>query len=279
MVRGRRMSGFYLMHRGWQGNPVFRNEAFSRRDAFVWLIEEAAFRPVRIYAGRSEISLSRGQLSHSLRHIASAWRWDLARVSRFIASMTKAKIIDTQTDTGQTVITICNYEKYQVSEKQPDTPNDTGSRQQRDGGDTKKNEGNKGNERKGEEEDASAKPSLDLDQIVSAWNTMAGSCPAKSWATLTEKRKTALRERIKDYGRDALIEAIGIIPTKPWLMGQNSRKWSADPDWFIRPDSIAKLNEGKYDHGQSANQNGRSAAGPTAESSIFAARRRLGIDQ
>src|SRR3546814_3058540 len=38
------MSGFYLMHRGWQEADIFAREEYSRRDAWVWLIEACCFR-------------------------------------------------------------------------------------------------------------------------------------------------------------------------------------------------------------------------------------------
>lgn len=136
MIQG----GFYLMHRGWQDHPVFRNEEYSRRDAFVWLIEEAAYRPTRIHAGAGTISLNRGQLSHSLRFMAKAWKWDEAKVRRFLTSLSKSEIIDASTDAGQTVITICNYDKYQSSEDEPDAPTDAATTQQRRGGDAKNKE-------------------------------------------------------------------------------------------------------------------------------------------
>ncbi|HLZ78829.1 MAG TPA: hypothetical protein VKQ09_05770 [Sphingomonas sp.] len=135
------MSGFYLMHRGWQDNAVFRNEEFSRRDAFVWLIEEAAFRPTKIHAGTGEIMLERGQLSHSLRFMAKAWKWDEAKVRRFLSSLVKSQIIDASTDAGQTVITIRNYEVYQTPGGSPDAGDDADATQQRRGGDAKKKEG------------------------------------------------------------------------------------------------------------------------------------------
>lgn len=140
------MSGFYLMHRGWQDNPVFRNEAFSRRDAFLWLIEAATYRTVRVHAGAGEITLERGQLSHSLRFMAKAWQWDEAKVRRFLSSLSRAKMIDAHTDAGQTVVTVCNYDKYQAPERVTDAASDAATTQQRRGDDAKKKEGNKGKE-------------------------------------------------------------------------------------------------------------------------------------
>lgn len=144
------MTGFYLMHRGWQENPVFRNEEYSKRDAFVWLIEEAAYRPTRIHAATGSLDLKRGQLSHSLRFMAKAWRWDEAKVRRFLASLVKAEIIDAATDAGQTVVTICNYDKYQAPVPANDAADDAATTQQRRGDDANLKEGNKGKKEEGE---------------------------------------------------------------------------------------------------------------------------------
>ena len=140
------MSGFYLMHRGWQDQPLFGNDAFDRRSAFVWLIENANFADKDINVNGKTITVKRGQICASLRFMAKAWKWDLAKVCRFIKRAEVEKIIDTTTDTGQTIITICNYEKYQTPKREADTPSDTPARQQRDSSETKYKEGKEGKE-------------------------------------------------------------------------------------------------------------------------------------
>lgn len=114
------MSGFYLMHRGWQDHPVFGNEPYSKRDAFEWLIANACHKPTAVAGIGATIQLQRGQLSYSLRYIARAWRWDEAKVRRFLSRLSKEQMIVTETDAGMTRITVCNYETYQLPEKQTD---------------------------------------------------------------------------------------------------------------------------------------------------------------
>ena len=63
--------------------------------------------------GGKIVNLERGQLSDSLRYMATAWGWSVNRVSRFLRRLETDTQITTQTDTAQTVITICNYDKYQ----------------------------------------------------------------------------------------------------------------------------------------------------------------------
>lgn len=127
--------GFYLMHRGWQDHPVFRNEEFSRRDAFVWLIEEAAWQERRVGSAQGPITLKRGQLSHSIRFMAAAWKWDSRKVQRFLKACTESEMIVLETATAsataQTVITLCNYDKYQAASSGSATAMETETPQQR----------------------------------------------------------------------------------------------------------------------------------------------------
>lgn len=66
-------------------------------------------------------------------------------------------------------------------------------------------------------------------------------------AKMTEERKKTLKKRFKDaYFKENWIKALEIVPTIPFLNGTNKREWKADFDFFMRPDSVAKIIEGKY---------------------------------
>lgn len=249
------MSGFYLMHRGWQDSPIFGREPFSRRDAWVWMIEQAAYAERDINIAGKTVTVKRGQFSSSLRFMAKAWEWDEAKVRRFLSRAQKEKMIDASTDAGQTVITICNYDEYQPSKNATDAAGDAEATQQRRGSDAKYKQGKQGKELEEEEESgANAKP--DLKSIFDAWNSMASRCAARSADKFTDKRRTAMRARVDDYTEAVVMETIDRIPSCQWLMGKNDRKWTADLDFYLRPDSITRIREGKYDHGQQSLFNG-----------------------
>lgn len=112
------------MARGWQQHPVFGREPFSRRDAWIWLIEHAAFTPRRVDVFGRIVEVQRGQLCRSLRDIAKEWGWDEAKVRRFLSRLQKENMIRCDTDARRTIITICNYEQYQnagcVGDAEPD---------------------------------------------------------------------------------------------------------------------------------------------------------------
>lgn len=104
----------YVMHRGWQDHPLFDGDEFSRRDAWEWLIAEAAWKETRKRVAGKMIVLKRGQLSHSIRFMAEKWRWSKSRVERFLVQLKNETMIETVGGTAQIIVSICKYEHYQL---------------------------------------------------------------------------------------------------------------------------------------------------------------------
>ena len=89
-------TGYYLVGRGLFEHPRFEPKAaFSPLEAWLWLIESAAFAPLPVPImegrGREIITLQRGQLSYSIRYLARAWRWSPNRVRRFLDGLSDDK--------------------------------------------------------------------------------------------------------------------------------------------------------------------------------------------
>lgn len=116
------MAGYIKLYRGWRENPVFRGE-YSRGDAWVWLLENACWKPTPHRIKGQKVELQRGELSFSQRFMAEKWGWSKSRVDRFLADLREETMIETRSKIGATaghnagqgqcIITICNYEKYQ----------------------------------------------------------------------------------------------------------------------------------------------------------------------
>ena len=117
------MRGRFWMARGWQDHPLFAREPYTRAQVWCWLVEMAAWKPARKEIGSKTITLKRGQLSYSTRYMAKAWRWGgEAKVRRFLCVLVEWENIAVSTDAGQTIITICNYNKYQNDARDTDAP-------------------------------------------------------------------------------------------------------------------------------------------------------------
>jgi hypothetical protein len=127
------VKGYYQMHRGWMDNPVFAPQAFTEREAFEWLISEATWSEDRTVSHKGNpVRVERGQVPHSIRFMAHAWGWTKDKTSRFLNKLEKWDMIATQTATGQHIITICNYDKYQAGATQTATDSAPVLRRDRD---------------------------------------------------------------------------------------------------------------------------------------------------
>ena len=116
------MAGYVAISRSLWSDPDFDDGPMSQREAWIWLIAEAAWKPHKVRRNNAIIELQRGQVAHSIRFIAEAWGWHRARVERFLKTLKNRDMIETATETGVSVITICNYDKYQAGEKAAETP-------------------------------------------------------------------------------------------------------------------------------------------------------------
>lgn len=116
---------WYRMERGWKDHEFFQKEPYSERDAWQWMIEEAAFKEKTIAVMGVPVRLKRGQFCHSVRFMAEKFQWSVGRVQRFIKRLQKWMMIITSTDTGQILISISNYSKYQDGRHTSDTSTDT----------------------------------------------------------------------------------------------------------------------------------------------------------
>lgn len=106
------MSGYVRIHRSLLGHPAFRNE--SETMAFAWLIAKAAWKPTRVRYKGHAIGLKRGQLAISQRDMAAAFDRDKAWIGRLIQRLKSETMIETRTEAGVSLITICNYDGYQA---------------------------------------------------------------------------------------------------------------------------------------------------------------------
>lgn len=121
--------GFFAIDRGVWDHPLFAREKFSEREAWLWLLSGAAWADTRIRIGKSMIGLRRGQLAFATRFLAEKWMWTHSKVVRFLNRLKSDTMIVTEPKRDATLITICNYEKYQssrnASETQTETPPET----------------------------------------------------------------------------------------------------------------------------------------------------------
>ena len=96
----------------------------------------------------------------------------------------------------------------------------------------------------------------DVRRIQEVWNSLGLHQLVKILPD--SKRGELLRARIREYGTEAVLEAIEKVRNSPFLKGQNNRSWVITFDWFVKPNNFVKVLEGNYD------VNGRNAGVETS---------------
>jgi len=148
--------GFFLLHRGWRDNSIFKGE-FSRSDAWVWLIENTCWKPTRHDVKGKTVTLERGQICASRERLSKVFQWSPSAVERFLVRLETEQMIERETGQGKTIITVCNYAKYQDVQSGTGQETEQQTGQESDRNRTAKEQGNKGTSI-GEEAKASPPP-------------------------------------------------------------------------------------------------------------------------
>lgn len=136
------MSGFILMHREIFDNPILKDG--DRFRAWLWLVSEACWKPTKFDIRGTIVELQRGQLCMSRDQLAKAWGWSPSAVERFLTRLQTEQMIGRETGQGRSIITICNYDKFQSSQEQSGQPTGQPTGQPADSQRTAKEQGNKG---------------------------------------------------------------------------------------------------------------------------------------
>ncbi|MCT8970874.1 hypothetical protein [Microbaculum marinisediminis] len=105
--------GYIKITRAVFDHPSFAREAFTEREAWLWLIAEAAWRERAADINGEAVPLGRGELAHSERWLARRWRWSRSRVQRFRDRLERDGMIESVPGKVGTVVRIVNYDRYQ----------------------------------------------------------------------------------------------------------------------------------------------------------------------
>lgn len=85
--------GYIKITRGrFMEHPAFiqvDRRALTRWEAYCWLLHEAAHGSRKAAVGKDVVALKRGELMHSQRYMAEAWKWSKTEVVRYIERLKK----------------------------------------------------------------------------------------------------------------------------------------------------------------------------------------------
>ena len=127
------MAGYLKIPRDlFASDEWMSKRVFGKVEAQIDLLYMAAYVDGRIvHCKTRDVVLMRGQLLTSMRYLADRWGWSAATVFRYLQSLRNSQRnsiriqIETTVETGKTLITICDYDKWDCNTPEDETPFET----------------------------------------------------------------------------------------------------------------------------------------------------------
>lgn len=109
--------GWISLHRILLEKSLWIAEPFTRGQAWVDLLMLANYKDGFIIVAGERIDIKRGQCGWSLDRLSKRWKWSRGKAERFLVMLEKDGRIERKTNTRTTIISICNYNDFQVGDK------------------------------------------------------------------------------------------------------------------------------------------------------------------
>lgn len=241
------MSGFVAISRSMLDHPLFKGEP-QRVYAWVWLISNAAWKPTPFDVNGKIVTIERGQVCASIRHLAEEWGMSKSAAERFITRLKTETMIETAAGHGKLVITLCNYEKYQALEKRKrDSNRDTSGTAAGHERDIKEPYNHLTKEKEGESPPPATPKINEVDALVATWNEICDIANLRRCVSVDDTRRRKAALRIKELGLEEMQECCARAGLSKFLTGHNDRNYRAGIEVILEPSKLTKLREGMYD--------------------------------
>ena len=242
---GNKKRGFIRLYRSQfdNGDALWkRSRKKSYWEAWQLILTLANYHdePSEVVVRGQVVKVARGEFLASQRELAARLGWGRQEVRTFLKVIQNLHRIQPGDQPGVGLYKLCNYASYNGGDdganpltNPPTNPLPTHIQPY-----------SRTKERKKKSQTAAKPP---CDDLISAWNELAGEHGLPKIRQFTKRRAAALRARWRDKDwRRSWRQALGLIPSRPFLLGKSDRGWRADIDWFLRPDSVNAILEGKY---------------------------------
>ena len=215
----------------------YKNE--HTKNVFIHCLLKACWKDIK-YQGKV---IKRGSFTTTYSKMANELDLTEREIRTAITHLKTTGELTVKTTNRNSVITVKNYDLYQVSDRQ-------NVRQKSD-----KSQSNVSlttdlieEEYKEDKEKKEYNISSLLHSVMDAWNRLE-DYGIKPIAKLTKgtKRCDGIIARMEQYGYEDVLKAIDNIKHSDFLQGKTS-KWFITFDWFVKPNNFPKVLEGNYDN-------------------------------
>lgn len=109
------MKGWISIHRQLQEHWLWKSkEPFDKRSAWIDLLMLVNYQKEKVEFDNAFIEVERGQRITSLEKLAKRWKWSRHKVSDYLNQLEQDKMLVQIRDSKKTLVSIENYDKYQI---------------------------------------------------------------------------------------------------------------------------------------------------------------------
>ena len=119
------MEGWISLHRQLQEHWLWKSkEPFDKRSAWIDLLLMVNQKKEKVEFDKGFIEVERGQRITSLEKLSKRWRWSRHKVSDYLNQLEQDGMLVQVRDNKKTLISIENYDKYQIQKETLDMSED-----------------------------------------------------------------------------------------------------------------------------------------------------------
>lgn len=112
------MEGWISLHRQLQEHWLWKSkEPFDKRSAWIDLLLMVNHQKEKVEFDKGFIEVERGQRITSLEKLSKRWRWSRHKVSDYLNQLEQDGMLVQVRDNKKTLISIENYDKYQIQKE------------------------------------------------------------------------------------------------------------------------------------------------------------------
>lgn len=218
------------------------------------LRREASWTDKTVWYNHQQVYLQARQVIVTVNSLVKQWQVSKPTVIHFLQRLESEKLIERQTDTRKTIITITSLGWADSEVKQEVTPavkveHDVDHQSYRQPlppiiNNKEINILASGGARTREEEVANK----DFDEIISFFNQQMKGKGIQQVAIITSERRQAFDRLVSQTGvnKDTLKQAIKNAAESDFLNGKGPKGWVASFDWMMMPQNFQKVLENNY---------------------------------
>jgi DNA replication protein DnaD len=118
------MGGWIKLHRDITDHWIFNFDEPDKGLAWIYILSKANHKPNKFKIKNTLIEVDRGQLAMSQSTLQKQFKWSQNKLKRFLKLLKNERMISFETNALTTIITICNYNDYQVIDNSDERPDE-----------------------------------------------------------------------------------------------------------------------------------------------------------